>query len=193
MAKLSDFMISRVRSKLLKILLANPNEMYYVRELTRQTKEEINAVRRELARLSQRGLVKSEARGNRLYYQFRDNYLFFPELLAMVAKTTGLGKLLLKNRAKLGFLKFVFLNTKFIRRVKKRSDEVDLVIIGKVIMPQIALLIKEYEESHQTEVNYSCLTEEEFSYRRARKDPFIMSVLAQPRLIIIGDEVQLVT
>jgi len=39
--------------------------MFYVRELTRSTKEEINAVRRELDHLQKAGLLKSEKRGNR--------------------------------------------------------------------------------------------------------------------------------
>ena len=189
MAKLSDIMVSRVRGKVLKILLANPNEMYYVRELTRKTKEEINAIRRELARLQERGLVKSEQRGNRLYYQFRKAYPFFNELLGLVVKTTGLGKVIIKNRNKLGFLKYAFINTRFIRNEKKTPNQVDLVLIGKVIMPQIDLLIKEYEKKHQIEVPYSCLEENEFNYRLNRKDPFITTILSQPRIMLLGDEI----
>ena len=59
MAALQDFVVSRVRAKLLKVLLADPAEMYYVRQLTRLTGEEINAVRRELLRMVDRGMVKS--------------------------------------------------------------------------------------------------------------------------------------
>lgn len=191
MAKLSDFMVSRVRSKILKCLLTNPNEMYYVRELTRQTKEEINAVRRELARLQERGMVKSEQRGNRLYYQFREAYPFFSELLSLVAKTTGIGKEIIRNKSKLGFVKFAFLNTHFIRKTTKQEGQIDLVIIGKVIMPQIDLLVKNYEKHNLVELNYSCMTEEEFTYRQSRKDPFILSILSSPRIMLIGDELNM--
>ena len=192
MAKLTDFMVSRVRAKLIKIFLKKPKEMYYVRELTRSSKEEINAVRRELAHMHEKGMVKSEPRGNRLYYQFRDSYPFYPELIAIVAKTTSLGKQIINNRSKLGFIKFAFLSTKFVRGDKKTGSEVDLVIIGKVIMPQVALIVKDYETEHETEVNYSCMTEEEFSYRLNRKDPFINSILTQPRIMLIGDDVAMV-
>ena len=192
MAKLTDFMVSRVRAKLIKIFLKKPKEMYYVRELTRSSKEEINAVRRELAHMQEKGMVKSEPRGNRLYYQFRDSYPFYPELIAIVAKTTSLGKQIINNRSKLGFIKFAFLSTKFVRGDKKTGSEVDLVIIGKVIMPQVALIVKDYETEHEIEVNYSCMTEEEFSYRLNRKDPFINSILTQPRIMLIGDDVAMV-
>ena len=76
MAKLSDFIISRVRVKLLTIFLSKPGEMYYVRELTRLAKEEINAIRRELKRMQDVGMLKSEKRGNRLYYTYKNSYLF---------------------------------------------------------------------------------------------------------------------
>ncbi len=191
MAKLTDFMVSRVRSKLIKIFLSNPQEMYYVRELTRESKEEINAVRRELARMTERGMVKSEPRGNRLYYQFRVSYPFYSELLAIVVKVTSIGRQIINNKSKLGFIKFAFISSKFARRVKHEKDEIDLVIIGKVIMPQIEMIIKDYEKSHDSEVNYSCMTEEEFAYRRARKDPFITGILSAGRIMLIGDETDL--
>lgn len=193
MAKLTDFMVSKVRSKLIRILLTNPQEMYYVRQLTRAAKEEINAVRRELSRMQERGMVKSEQRGNRLYYQFRDSYPFFPELLAITVKTTTIGKKIINEKSKLGFIKFAFLSTKFVRKLKHSSDDVDLVVIGKVIMPQLSMIVKEYETEYGTEINYSCMTEEEFAYRLARKDPFITNLLMQPRIMLIGDETQLIS
>ncbi len=192
MAKLTDFMVSRVRAKLIKIFLSRPTEMYYVRELTRAAKEEINAVRRELARMVEKGMVKNEKRGNRLYYQFRDTYPFYEPLLEIVVKTTSLGKALIGNKSKLGFIKFAFLSGRFIRGQKRGPNDVDLVVIGKVISPQLALIVKDYEEATGTEVNYSTMTEEEFGYRLSRKDPFITGILIQPRVMIIGDDVDMV-
>ena len=192
MANLTDFMVSRVRAKLIKIFLSRPTEMYYVRELTRAAKEEINAVRRELARMEERGMVKNEKRGNRLYYQFRDTYPFYGPLLEIVAKTTALGKTMIANRSKLGFIKFAFFSGRFVRGLKRKPTDVDLVVIGKVISPQLALIIKDHEEATGTEVNYSTMTEEEFRYRLSRKDPFITGILTEPRVMIIGDDVDMV-
>ncbi|KKT38804.1 MAG: Transcriptional regulator [Candidatus Collierbacteria bacterium GW2011_GWF1_44_12] len=108
MAKLSDLIISKVRVKLLKIFLAQPKEMFYVRELTRLTKEEINAVRRELLHLQSVGLLQSEKRGNRLYYLTRTAYPLYSELSNLLAKSTGVGKQIIKNRSRLGFIKYAF-------------------------------------------------------------------------------------
>jgi hypothetical protein len=191
MAKLSDFIISGVRVKLLTIFLSKPGEMYYVRELTRIAKEEINAIRRELARMQNVGMLKSEKRGNRLYYTYQISYPFYPELLNLVVKSSPVGQQLTKNKSKLGFIKYAFLSQKLIRGQERDPEHIDLLVIGKVIMPQLSLVVKKLEKTLGSEINYSSMTEEEYKYRKERKDPFITSVLLQPRTMIIGDETKL--
>ncbi|EKD62101.1 MAG: hypothetical protein ACD_52C00303G0001 [uncultured bacterium] len=192
MAKLSDLIISKVRVKLLKIFLAQPKEMFYVRELTRLTKEEINAVRRELLHLQSVGLLQSEKRGNRLYYLTRTAYPLYSELSNLLAKSTGVGKQIIKNRSRLGFIKYAFISQKLVRGSDRTQEDVDLMIIGKTIMPQISLLVKSLEKMLNTEINYSCMTEDEFHYRKSHMDPFIIKVLLQPRIMLVGEELQMI-
>ncbi len=191
MAKLSDLIISKVRVKLLKIFLGNVRGLYYVRELTRMTKEEINAIRRELENLLAVGLLQSEKRGNRLYYSVKTNYYLYSELVNLVTKSTGVGKVVAKNKNKLGFVKFLFITQKLARGLERKPEDVDLLIVGKVIMPQVAVLAKALEKQLNTELNYSCMTEDEFSYRKNHQDPFITKVLLQPKVMLIGDEINL--
>jgi DNA-binding transcriptional ArsR family regulator len=192
MASLKDLFISKTRVKLLDIFLSNPGELFYVRQLTRQTNEEINAVRRELLRMETLGLVKSEKRGNRLYYFFRDDYLFYQDLLKMVAKANGLGQELIKQKNKIGNIKFTFMSGRFIRRLKPKEGYVDVLVVGEVVMAQLAALIRKYENLLDREINYTAMTEEEYQFRKRRRDPFILQVLAQSRVMLIGDEEQLV-
>ena len=51
---LGDLIISRVRVEMLVLFLSNPQKMFHVREIVRQTDEEINAVRRELAHMEKK-------------------------------------------------------------------------------------------------------------------------------------------
>lgn len=192
MAQLTDFMVSRVRSKLLKVFLQDPQEMFYVRQLTRKVGEEINAVRRELERMKGRGMVKSEPRGNRLYYFMRKDYPFYQELLQLIAKTDGLGGAIRKDRKKLGKLKFVMLSGKFIRRKPRQQNEIDLLVVGNVVLPQLAVLVREEEARREQEVNYTVMALDEFEFRRRRRDPFLLGILAGSRVMIIGDEDELV-
>lgn len=186
-------MVSKVRVKMIQTFLSNPGEMFYVRQLTRETKEEINAVRRELQRMEKSGMVKSEHRGNRLYYFFKPSYLFYQELLSLVAKTTGLGKVIIKNRQKLGNIKFAMFSGKLVRGLERSGDDVELLIVGQVIMPQLAVLIRENEAKTGQEINYTVMTEDELKFRKNRRDPFILQVLSNSRVMLIGDEQELVS
>lgn len=189
MASLSDFIVSKVRVKLLKTLFEDPKEMYHVRELVRRTNEEINAVRRELARMEEAGMVKKEQRGNRLYYWARTDYSFFPEILAMVCKSTGLGFAIRKNRGKLGKVSFVAFSGEFARHIARRdNNQVDVLVVGDVVLPELASLVRQEEARRKQEINYTPITKEEFEFRKKRRDPFILSILQGSRVMIIGDE-----
>jgi len=185
---LRDLMISKVRVKLLEIFFADPNEMFYVRDLVRKTKEEINAVRRELLHLEKSGLVKKEPRGNRLYYWLRRDYPFYSDLSSMIAKTTGLGGKIVKNRAKLGRISSVLFSGKFTKRLTKGTQPVDVLIIGEVVLPELAALIREEEKNRDSEINYTVMSLEEFTFRKKRHDPFLMEIIYGPRVMILGQE-----
>lgn len=185
---LSDLITSKSRTKLLSVFLANPYEMYHVRELVRRTNDEINAVRRELSFLEKKGILIREPRANRVYYSLSKNYPFYFDLLELGAKTTGLGAEILKNRAKLGKIKYAMFSGRFSRRIKKDTDEVDLLVVGTVVLPELALLVRNEEARINSEINYTAMSEEEFSFRKKKRDPFISSILSGSRVMLIGDE-----
>ena len=190
---LKDLIISKVRVKLLEIFFNNPSEIYHVRDLVRRAGEEINAVRRELAHMEKAGMVKKEPRGNRLYYWFNKNYIFYHELAQIVAKTTGLGEDILKNKNRIGKMDFVMFSGKFVEKKDRKPNEVDILVIGEVVLPELTALIKVEEEKVKKEINYTVLTAEEFKFRKSRRDPFLVDVLTGKRVMVIGSEEDLVS
>jgi hypothetical protein len=193
MASLRDFFLSKVRIKLLKIFLQNPDEIYYVRELVRMCAEEINAVRRELLRMDSNGMVFKEKRGNRLYYGFKKDYLYFNELVQLVAKSTGLGGKVIKERNRIGKIKFAILSGKYVRHLPHKETDVELMVVGEVVMSQISTLVEEFEKETNRVINYSVMTKEDFEFRKKRRDPFLYQILMGSRVMLIGDEEELVS
>jgi DNA-binding transcriptional ArsR family regulator len=161
---LRPLLISKTRAKLLAVFLNSPGKIFYVRELVRMVDEQINAVRAELARLEKAGMVSSESRANRKFYGFRKDYIFQPELAGIIAKASGLGTDVISERNKLGKIKFATLSSGFIRRVKKAEDK-----IGR-------------------EINYTVMSEDEFTFRKRRKDPFVTTVIERIGVVLVGDE-----
>jgi hypothetical protein len=187
-ANLKDLMMSKTRVKLIELFFLNADELYFVRQITRVTKQEINAVRRELERMIGFGLLKSEKRGNRLYYGVNDSYPFYHELQHMVAKTVGLGKKIRHNIRKLGEVEFVMFSGTFVEGKRPRNDEVDALIVGDIVLPELQALIKQEQEKRDREINYAVFSLEEFNFRKTRRDPFIMEILYSSRIMIIGSD-----
>lgn len=184
----SDLITSKTRVKVLNLFLNQPNEMYHVRECVRRTEEEINAVRRELLLLESKGILKKEPRANRVYYSLSKDYPFYYDLLRVGAKTMGLGQTILANKVKLGKLKFAMFSGKFVRRIKESPEDVDLMVVGTIVLPELAILVRNEEMRLNTEINYTAMTEEEFKFRKQRTDPFLVTILAGSRVMLIGDE-----
>ncbi len=185
---LNDLFISKVRVKMLQLFMLNPTQMFHVREIVRQVDEEINAVRRELQRMEKGGMVRSEWRANRRYYEFRKEYLFYSELLAMMNKIGGLGGEIIQNRAKLGKVKFAFISGGFARGKNPGPKDVELLVVGTIVLPELSALVKNEEVKRAREINYTVMAEDEYKYRVTRRDPFILDVLERPRIMLIGEE-----
>lgn len=190
---MEDLFISKVRVKLLKLFLSASEPLLHVREIVRRVDEEINAVRRELSRMEKAGMVRSEWRANRRLYHFEKNYPFYRELLGFVAKSTGLGGAVVKNRQKLGKVKYAMLATRFVRNQASQSEDVDLLIVGNVALPELQEIVAGEQSSKEFEINYSYMDEAEFNFRVKRRDPFILGVLTQSRIMLIGDEEEMLS
>lgn len=193
MTSLGDLITSKVRIKVLELFFSNLKEIYHVRGIVRETHEEINAVRRELNKLEQDGILRKEPRGNRVYYSVRPEHPFYGDLISMVGKTTGLGKNLIDNKNKIGKVSFIMFSGKFVRmKDRKREDDVDILIVGEVVLPELASLIRVEESKRGKEINYTVMSREEFDFRKKRRDPFLLGILSGSRAMIIGDEEDLV-
>ncbi len=188
---LEELFVSRVRVKILQLFLSHQDQLFHVREIVRRTQEEINAVRRELARMEKYGMVTSEWRANRRLYRFRKDYIFYNELLSLAAKTTGLGGNIIKNKNKLGKIKFVFISTRFLQGKPAGSEDIDLLVVGQVVLAELQSIISDEQAKKEAEVNYSVMNEEEFRFRVRRRDPFILRVVVQPKIMLFGSEEEL--
>jgi hypothetical protein len=187
MNSLQDFIVSKVRVKMFQLFFANPDQIYYVREITRLINEEINAVRRELLRMSSAKILKPEKRANRVYYALNKNYLFYQELQQMVFKSNNFTTKLLKLRKKLGDIKYAMCSDKFIFN-KKDDKNLDILIIGEVVLKELEVLIREEERRLDREINYTVFDETEFNFRKKRNDPFLMDILYHKKIMLIGNE-----
>lgn len=183
---------SKTRRKILELFFHNPNEAHYLRKIVRDINEEVNAVKRELDILNQAKVLDKERRLNKIFYRLNKNFIFYDEFTRIFSKTTYLGSQIIKNSNKIGKIKFASLSTKFSRKIAIKNDEIYLLLVGIVVVPEISSIIKEAEKGFIQEINYTVMTEEEFAFRKKNNDPFIWRFLKQPKVMLVGLEEEMI-
>ena len=186
---LEKLLVSQVRLKILRTMLPRPSEQFHIRGLVREIGTEINAVRRELSNLESIGLLVSRRSGNRVYYTLNIHSTHYSELLGLVAKTYGLGANIIANLRNLGDVRYAVLAKAFAgKRRKSSSIDVDRFVVGKVNIDMLEDIVKKEQELRGTEINYAVMGEDEFNYAKRKNDQFVIRILVQSRIMLIGDE-----
>ncbi len=185
---LNRLLSSRLRIKLLDIFLNMPNARFYIRELERRINEEAKNVSRELKNLEALGLLISEKQGIQKYYSVNKNFFLYPELKAIIFKTTGVQGLMKEALSKLKGIEAAFIYGSYATGEESESSDVDILIIGKPDMTKLNELISELEEDLNREINYRCFDREEFNKRKRKEDSYITEVIAGKKIMLKGSE-----
>lgn len=176
---------SQTRVKLLSVFLLQPDEEYFIRQLTRLLNEQINSIRRELENLRKIGLVKARNRNRKKYYKADNTFIFFEELRSMFSKELKGGESpTVTGLKKLPGLNFLELAGSFVGTHSK----VDLLIVGDVKKEVVELLLS--QDSSMRNVKYSLFTKADFLYRLSLRDRFILEIVNDPRHIVAFNSIE---
>ena len=179
---------SKTKRKLLTMLLTNPKRRFYVRELSRNIKENINSVRSELKKLSSIGLVSSEREANLLYYKIDTRCPLYKELKILIYKTEAFGPYLKKisNLPDDIRIAFVYGSTAY-NQEWERSD-IDLFVLGNLDGEKLHRYIFKLEEKIGREINTVHMSLGEFKAKIKKKNAFLERVLSGEKIFIKGDK-----
>ena len=106
---LDTLITSKTRVKLLLKFFLNGNSSSYLRNLENEFGESSNAIRIELNRFEDAGLLTSSLQGNRKYYQANQTHPLYKDINNIVFKYVGIDKIVENVIRKLGDLEKVFL------------------------------------------------------------------------------------
>lgn len=182
---------SKTRRKILELFYHKPAESYFLRKVVREIDEEVNAVKRELDILANEKLLIRERRLNKVFYSLNPHYTFYDDFLKIFTKTGALATAIFKNLSKLGKTKFVVVSTKFTKRQEISPDEIYLLLVGIMVIPEVSAIVEEIQKDFGREINFTVMTEEEFKFRKKNNDPFIWRFLKSPKVMLVGSEDEL--
>ena len=166
---------SKTRLKLLLRFFLNPESSAYLRGLAQEFDESTNAVRVELNRFEEAGLIQSHKDGNKNMYQVNTNFPMFNELQTIAFKHFGIDQIIEQVIEKLGDVEAVYLTGDLARGLD--SKVVDVTLIGTDIdNSYLARLVEKAEELIGRKIR--TLTYESDEYVE----------IGFPRLLIYGGE-----
>lgn len=178
---------SKTRVKLMTLFLMNPKKELYIREIVRLINENINAVRRELTNLEDIGLLKSSRKGNLKQYTVNTSMPLYRELTTIILKTEGVSKILQEHLNDLGQIQTAFIYGSFARHTAQAKSDIDVFIIGTIDEKKLISALHDLEHQLSREINYILFSPSEFNKRKKTKDAFVMNVLKEPKIILLGE------
>jgi len=171
---LKAFFGSKTRVKLLGLFLLHPKNEYFIRELTRTLKEQINSIRRELNNLKKVGLLKTYSKNRKKYYYLNHDFELVEEFKSIFAKIAQPQDEMVKEIETLGALDYLLLSGQF---VPGSSSEVDMLIIGEMDKASLKQYL-DHDLPAQKKIKYTVLSRADFLYRLDCKDKFVLDLLA---------------
>ncbi len=179
---------SRPKRKLLSLFLIHPEEKFYIRQLERLISEPIGAIQRELPKLEKMGLIKSEISGRRKNYFLDKACPIKEELKSIMLKTIAVGERIRELIKKAENIKYAFIYGSIAKGEEDLKSDIDLIVIGNIDEIRLQKKIQQIESEISRTINYSLINIEEFKKRVKAKEPFLIRILREKKIEIIGSE-----
>lgn len=177
---------SKARQRLLAYYFTNPTARHHLRDLAVRLDIDASNLSKELRRLENEGLFRSDVSGRQKYFQLNREYALFNEVRGIVTKTIGAVPLIARSLRKIEGLGEAYLYGSFARNQQDMASDIDVLMIGAPHEEFLAEAVRKLERQLGREINYTVLTPEEFESRRARKDAFLENVWRNRRVALLG-------
>ncbi len=153
---LNSLITSQTRIKLLKKFFLNRSTKAHLRGLESEFGESSNAIRLELNRFEEAGLLNSLKEGNKKVYQSNPDHPLYKDIHNLILKETGIDRVIEKVIHRIGTLMFVYLTGDFARG--KDSPVIELILVGADIDREyLARKVGQAEELVGRKVSYIVL------------------------------------
>jgi predicted nucleotidyltransferase len=179
---------SELRRKLLTFFYVNRTARVYVRQLAAALEADSTNVSRELARLAQEGLLRSETEGRQLYYSVNRDYPYLKPVFALLQGSVGIQPTLKHALQAVPGIRSAWIFGSFAKNEADAASDIDLLIVGKPDQAELAAEVRKAEKTLRREINYTVLTQKELKRRLQKRDPFITDIWSGKRIELISHD-----
>jgi uncharacterized protein len=189
LTSVGDLLFGQTRGRVLALLYGAPDEPLFVRQIARLAETSVGTVQRELALLTDAGLIKRSALGSQVFYQANQEHPDFPELRALLAKTAGVFQMLKAALAPFSArINLAFVYGSVARGEEKATSDIDLMVIGAVSLDEVLDAVGPVEKQLRRPVNPTIYSLEDLKVRFRSGNHFLQSLKKSKKVFLIGDE-----
>lgn len=178
---------SEARVKILNAFLIEPEKHHYLRQLARDLDLQVNSVRRELNNLEELGLIvvidkDLVSSKEKKYYGVNSSFLLFNELRALFLKAqlSGISEFI-ADVQKICTPRLFILSGFFVNQANATTD---LLLVGDFKKGPFLKRLTAFEQELGREINYTLMTEAEYSYRLEVGDIFLNEIWDSEKTVV---------
>jgi predicted nucleotidyltransferase len=191
-SRIADALFGKTRQRVLALLFGAPERRVFLRQIARLAGTGLGAVQREVAGLTDAGLLIRERDGNQTYYRANPDCPAFNELRDLMRKTAGAADVM---RTALGTLsaavRVAAIFGSFASGTERAGSDVDVLVIGAATFGEVVDALAKAERILGREINPAVFTPAEYARKRREGHHFLSSLDARTKLFVIGDEDEL--
>ncbi len=181
-------LFGKTRQKILSLLFSNADRSYYLREIARHTSCGLGAVQHELKLLTSLGYLEREKKGKQVYFKANEKNPVFRELKGFIVKTYGYAALLAEALQILERkIEVAFIFGSFATGDEHADSDIDIIIIGDVSLQDVVTATMDVREYLNRDITPIVYPVSEFRERLSEKNHFLMHVLENPKIFLIGN------
>jgi predicted nucleotidyltransferase len=175
------------RRQILTTMLLRPKKSWYLSELAKHLETSPSSLQRELAALTKSGILQRTEEDSRTYFKAEVASPVYAELRGLLSKTAGIVPSLRSELARFSHkIKWAAIYGSVAKGEEQAGSDIDLLIVGPVSMIELVPALQRVERQLGREVNVTLFSESDFLTRSKRHGDFLVSVLKQELITIVG-------
>jgi DNA-binding transcriptional ArsR family regulator len=169
---LETLITSKTRIRILLKFFLNPETKTHLRALATELGESSNAVRVELNRLTEAGMLSSAKEGNKLLYRVNDQHPLYEPVNAMIRQYVGVDEIISNVIKGLGKIEKLYLTGSLASGLS--TDLIDIVLVGEINMDYLLFTIEKIEKGIGKKIRYVHYTREEAKKMKFDSQKFLL-------------------
>jgi hypothetical protein len=151
-----------------------------LRNLESEFGESTNAIRLELNKFEQAGLLKSEVEGNKKVFRANTGHPLFNDIHNILMKTIGFDQIIDRVVTKMGNVDMAFVTGDFARGMD--APIIDLIFVGEEInLEYLVRLVNKTEDLIRRKIRYVIFSQQEFeNYSKTLSNKDILLIWKSP-------------